>query len=414
LSDQWSTRKAGELFVNRKEKGKEDAPMFSVSIQRGLIKRTDIDKRTETSLRGPEHLLVKPGDLAYNTMRMWQGALGFAKHEGNVSPSYVVITPTTELDSEFAYYYFKTPRAMYLLWSYSYGLTNDRLRLYFKDFAKVPIHLPPLWEQRKIAQALRTWDNTIDNLEALLEKKRSYYSLIARSLFEQCHPTFNDRSTRFREYELGDVFQERNEPGGENDDLLSITMAEGVIHRGDVGRKDTSAIDKSRYKLIAPSDIGYNTMRMWQGISGLSTLRGVISPAYTVVTPISDKIDARYAAHLFKSRRMVFDFQRYSQGLTSDTWNLKFPAFAKIRVFLPPLPDQINQRNALDAINQEIELIRRRIKVCEAQKQGLMQKLLTGEWRFHAVTPDKTTTEQDNDDTAMPAVLQPEAVEGRK
>jgi type I restriction enzyme S subunit len=129
------------------------------------------------------------------------------------------------------------------------------------------------------------------------------------------------------------------------------------------------------------SRVGYNTMRMWQGVSGLSRLRGIVSPAYTVVIPDNQHIDARYAAHLFKSRRMVFDFQRYSQGLTSDTWNLKFPAFSRIRVFLPPIELQRKQADFLDAMKTEIAILERKRMAFERQKRGLMQKLLTGEWR---------------------------------
>ena len=158
-------------------------------------------------------------------------------------------------------------------------------------------------------------------------------------------------------------------------------MSEGVINRDEVGRKDTSTENKSRYKLIMPGDIGYNTMRMWQGVSGLSMLRGIVSPAYTIVTPNHQHIVARYAAHLFKSRRIVFDFQRYSQGLTSDTWNLKFPAFSKIRAFLPPMEEQEKQAELFDMLRQEITAIERQSKTLTRQKCGLMQKLLTGEWR---------------------------------
>ena len=205
-------------------------------------------------------------------------------------------------------------------------------------------------------------------------------------------PAFQQRPDSWREFELGDVFRERTQPGDEGDALLSITMSEGVIDRDDVGRKDTSNEDKSRYKLILPGDIGYNTMRMWQGVSGLSMLRGIVSPAYTIVTPGNRNIAARYAAHLFKSRRMVFDFQRYSQGLTSDTWNLKFPAFSRIKVFLPPIEQQEKQAELLDMLKEEIAVVERQGKTLTRQKRGLMQKLLTGEWRVR-VQPNQTSHE---------------------
>lgn len=239
----------------------------------------------------------------------------------------------------------------------------------------------PLPEQHKIAEILRTWDEAIEKLEAQRTAKESRYKAFARRFFDPCHPTFHGRPNAWREFELGEVFRERNESGEDSDRLLSITMNGGVIDREDVGRKDTSTEDKSKYKLILPGDIGYNTMRMWQGVSGLSALRGIISPAYTVVTPVAKQISGRYAAHLFKSRRMVFDFERYSQGLTSDTWNLKFPAFSKIKVFLPPIEEQDKQADLLDALTAESVVIGQQLEAVSRQKRGLMQKLLTGEWR---------------------------------
>jgi type I restriction enzyme S subunit len=244
-----------------------------------------------------------------------------------------------------------------------------------------PLPLPSLPEQRKIAEILRTWDEAIEKLEALRAANEDRYKALARRFFDPCHPTFHGRPNAWRESELGQVFRERSQSGGENDRLLSITMNGGVIDRDEVGRKDTSTEDKSKYKLILPGDIGYNTMRMWQGVSGLSALRGIISPAYTVVTPVPNRILGRYAAHLFKSRRMVFDFERYSQGLTSDTWNLKFPAFSEIKVFLPPIEDQEKQADLLDALTAEGSVLGKQLETLTRQKRGLMQKLLTGEWR---------------------------------
>ena len=244
-----------------------------------------------------------------------------------------------------------------------------------------PLPLAPLPDQRKIAEILRTWDEAIEKLEALRAANEGRYKALARRFFDPCHPTFHGRPNAWREFELGQVVRERSQSGGETDRLLSITMNGGVIDRDEVGRKDTSTEDKSKYKLILPGDIGYNTMRMWQGVSGLSAIRGIISPAYTVITPVPNRLLGRYTAHLFKSRRMVFDFERYSQGLTSDTWNLKFPAFSKIKVFLPPIEEQVKRADLLDSLTTAISVIQKQLEALTRQKRGLMQKLLTGEWR---------------------------------
>ena len=291
------------------------------------------------------------------------------------------VTVREQVDSEWFSYVVASPSIRRRLSEAASGTSGSMKNISQDAFFALPALIPPLPEQRNIARILRTWDEAIEKLEALRVATDSQYNSLARSFFDPCHPTFPERPTNWRRFGLGEVFKERDEPGNENEKLLSITMGGGVIDRDDVGRKDTSASDKSSYKLILVGDIGYNTMRMWQGVCGLSTLRGIISPAYTVVTPVPGRIEGRYASHLFKSRRMVFDFERYSQGLTSDTWNLKFPAFSRIVVYLPPIQVQVRQADLLDSVSASCNVIDRQIEALKTQKRGLLQKLLTGEWR---------------------------------
>ena len=67
-------RRLGDLFSSRREKGRPGLPTLSVTLNDGLVNREDLDRKQETNLAPEEHLLVKPGDIAYNMMRMWQGA----------------------------------------------------------------------------------------------------------------------------------------------------------------------------------------------------------------------------------------------------------------------------------------------------------------------------------------------------
>ena len=166
--------------------------------------------------------------------------------------------------------------------------------------------------------------------------------------------------------------------------LTSITAAEGVIDRELVERRDTSPEDKSSYKVIRPGDIGYNTMRMWQGVSGLSTLNGIVSPAYTVVVPVPERMDAKFAAHLFKAPEMVHRFWRYSQGLVDDTLQLKFKHFAEIEIALPPVEEQSRMATRLDIGRSELALLDSFVATLRLQKRGLMQTLLTGERQLSA------------------------------
>lgn len=324
---------------------------------------------------------LRPGDILFSLRgNIGQCSIAPAGLDGaNIARGIARIRVQAGFDNQYVRYALQAPAMCRKIARNANGSTFRELSI--GELRQLYLPFPPLPEQRKIAEILRTWDEAIGKLEVLKAAKERCSRAIFSRFFDPCHPNFDSRPPSWREYKLGKLFTERLQGGAPGDRLLSITMRAGVIDRDKVGRKDTSTSDKSQYKLILPGDIGYNTMRMWQGVSGLSALRGIVSPAYTVVTPISSFIDIRYAAHLFKSsRRMVFDFERYSQGLASDTWNFKFHAFSKIGVFLPPIDKQRAQANLLDALIDEISVIELQIKSLTRQKRGLMQKLLTGEW----------------------------------
>ena len=138
---------------------------------------------------------------------------------------------------------------------------------------------------------------------------------------------------------LGTIFAERAESGFNDLPLLAITGDRGVVPRDSLNRRDSSKEDKSAYLRVLPDDIAYNTMRMWQGVSGLSEHEGIVSPAYTVCRPLKGLVPA-FAPHLLKHPANVRLFHRHSQGLVDDTLNLKFHHFEKIYVALPPTEEQ--------------------------------------------------------------------------
>lgn len=241
---------------------------------------------------------------------------------------------------------------------------------------KVPT--PPIMEQIAIANKIATWDHSINLFERMIEVKKEHQTWLIQQLLtgRRCLPGCEIR--QWKEHLLGELFKERRETNRNDLPLLSITSSRGVIPQEETEKIDTSNADKSNYKRIAPGDIGYNTMRMWQGVSALSTLEGIVSPAYTVCIP-KRGILAEYARHLFKFPPMVHLFWRYSQGLVDDTLNLKFHNFAQIKVKLPGIPEQRKIAEILDTAASEIEQLQKQLEFLQKQKKGLMQQLLTGQ-----------------------------------
>jgi len=173
---------------------------------------------------------------------------------------------------------------------------------------------------------------------------------------------------------LGQIFSERSERGYEGLGLLSVTKNNGVVKRSSVEGKDNSSSDKSNYKRVLPNDLAYNSMRMWQGASGLSLYEGIVSPAYTVLVPKAGVMTA-YFAYLFKLTSMVYTFQRNSQGLTSDTWNLKYRALSKIKVRTPSSAEQQKTVSFLTKIGHKINQAQKQLDGAKQYKLALLQQM---------------------------------------
>lgn len=271
------------------------------------------------------------------------------------------------------------------------GTSGSMKKLTRATVLGLEIDTPPHQEQIAIADILDRWNFSVKKLEQLVSTKiRSKRGLMQQLLTGR---------RRFKEFEgqvwkpfrLGQVFRERNEIGHANLDLLSITAQHGVVKRDTLNRQDTSSEDKSKYLRITPGDIGYNTMRMWQGVSGLSDYEGIVSPAYTICIP-TEEVDGQYARHLFKHEPVIHLFRRYSQGLVDDTLSLKFDSFSQIRVQLPEIGEQRRIASVLNACDREIDLLKRQLSTLKKQKQGLMQQLLTGRVRVPALPQHTEST----------------------
>lgn len=148
---------------------------------------------------------------------------------------------------------------------------------------------------------------------------------------------FKGFSDIWRAQTIGDCFSERKERSGEGE-MISVTINSGIRKAKDLDRT-VHINDTSKYKVVRKGDIAYNSMRMWQGASGYSPYDGILSPAYTVITP-RENILSEFFAYLFKHPELIHVFELNSQGLTSDTWNLKYDKLKNIVVSFPDTTDE--------------------------------------------------------------------------
>ena len=182
-SSRWRVKRGSELFDKRDEKGKDGLPLYSVTVDRGMVERSTIDRNFSDITDPSGNRVARAGDLAYNTMRMWQGACGVAPVDCMVSPAYVILEPKPGVNSKFFAYYFSRPDTLRLLTAYSRGLTKDRLRLYFDDFSDVPLLVPGEEEQEKIVDILLSVDDLIAAQSARVAALKAHKQGLLQQLF---------------------------------------------------------------------------------------------------------------------------------------------------------------------------------------------------------------------------------------
>lgn len=173
IPKEWECFAIGELFTRRTERGRAGLPVMSVTMSGGLIERDSVDRRVESNLLPEGHLLVRRGDIAYNMMRMWQGVLGRAEYDCLVSPAYIVMTPGPNIEPVFAEYLLSTESAIAWFKRLSYGVVDDRLRLYFRDLVRIRLAIPwSLPEQHAISKRLQSLESSLHQTAISLAKLR--------------------------------------------------------------------------------------------------------------------------------------------------------------------------------------------------------------------------------------------------
>ena len=327
------------------------------------------------------YYLLKNGEYAYNKSYSVGYDFGSVKRldrydMGALSTLYICFA-LKKHDSDFIKAYFdslKWYREIYMIsaeGARNHGLLNVPTDEFFDARHYIPQDLA---EQRKIANFMIALEGRMEAQQSLVDNLKKYKRGLLSQLIAQ-KKAF-DTSGEWKTVKLGHIFKERTERAKGNETLLAVTISNGVQQRDEIDLKDNSSDDKSNYKCVYIGDIAYNTMRMWQGASGVSPYNGIVSPAYTIVTPIRpDLHNMTFWAYYFKYSPLVQTFQKYSQGLTSDTWNLKFPQFSEIAVTMPPISEQDKIAECLSVFDEHCKCEDEKLQALLQVRTSLLQQL---------------------------------------
>lgn len=178
----WTDSPLADLFSERAETGHPSLRLLSVTADRGIIPRDAVDRKDTSNADKSKYQRVRVGDIAYNTMRMWQGVSALSAYEGIVSPAYTVLVPRGALLARYARHLFKLPRVIHTFWSFSQGLVDDTLTLKYPRLARISVRHPTdLAEQSRIADVLDCLDRELE----LLERLRAAHEVERRALMQR-------------------------------------------------------------------------------------------------------------------------------------------------------------------------------------------------------------------------------------
>lgn len=182
---EWVVKELGDCFTERIERNCSNLPLLSLTESDGIVFQEETNRKNNSNADKSKYLRVCVGDIAYNTMRMWQGRCAWVSIEGIVSPAYTICKPNEKMDSLFFFYLFKTSNAIELFHRNSQGLVNDTLNLKYESFEKIKMCVPTYYEQRKIAFCLSATDKAINAYTEKVSQLVQY----KKGLMQQMFPT---------------------------------------------------------------------------------------------------------------------------------------------------------------------------------------------------------------------------------
>ena len=382
----WHRQILGDLFTERQETGLTNLPLLSLTEKDGIVPQVVTKRKDNSSVDKSKYLRVVPGDVAYNTMRMWEGRSAYVTLEGLVSPAYTVCKPKGDAHGLFFSYYFKTSPLIEQFRRYSQGLVKDTLNLKFEALAQVSIPTPQRSEQRKVADCLSSLDEWIAAEWRKLESLRAH----KKGLMQQLFPREGETRPRLRFTEFRDAPEWKETRLGELGKPVSgltyspadvrseglLVLRSSNIQRGEIAMGDCVYVtpDIRGANLAQPNDI---LICVRNGSKPLIGKNALIPDGMTPCTPGAFMT-------VFRAKAPQFVFQLLQTGayrrqvaadLGATINSINGSQLLKYRFVAPEQDEQQRIAVCLTSLDALIAAQSRKLDRQRAHKKGLMQQL---------------------------------------
>ena len=273
----------------------------------------------------------------------------------------------TQVTNEYLESYLRSTIVRKYIQGCASGTSNSMVKINKKVVEKIPVILPPLPEQKTIAALLSTWDKAIEKTEQLIQAKEKRFKWLLRELISEPLKTRED--TEWKKVKLGDIADIRT-GSKDNQNKIADGKYPFFVRSQTVERIDSYSYDGEAILIPGEGKIG----------EIIHHLIGKFD-YHQRVYKISDFSEATLGKYVFFYLKQHFPkhAKKYSVKATADS--LRLPVFKEMTVFLPPLEAQKGISETLVSAQYEINLLTQLAYKYKTQKRGLMQKMLTGEWR---------------------------------
>lgn len=393
IPSDWKVKKLKEVLIEcrlggnyKNAEANDGIPVIKMgNLDRGVMKTNKIQYLPENEEFNEEDVLKK-GDLLFNTrntlelvgkVAIWKNELSFAVYNSNLMR--MKFNEKIVESNLFMNYAFNSHYGLSQLRGVATGTTSVAA-IYGRDLETIKFLLPPLPEQKAIAQLLSTWDTAINKNSQLIAQKELSKKWLMQNLL-----TGKKRLMGFGgEWEklgAGDVFKSVTLKGFNDEELLSATQDRGIIPRSMLeGRVTMPNGTTTGYKLVEPGDFVIS-LRSFQGGLEYSYYRGIVSPAYTILKPRL-KINERFYKQYYKSHDFIGHLAIAVIGIR-DGKQISYSDFCTVKIPYPSFEEQTAIAQVLKAADKEIQLLKTKTEKLKEQKKGLMQVLLTGNKRLN-------------------------------
>lgn len=315
--------------------------------------------------------LVKKGDVIYSKIRPYLKKVCIAPEDCLCSADMYPFSCTEKINSKYLQTILLSKQ--FTDYANSCSARTGIPKINRDDIALFFCKIPPIPEQEKIAETLSIWDSAIEKTEKLISEKEKLYKGYLKYFYIET-------GNCIKLSEFAEETSRRNK-SKELTQVLSVTNKNGFVPPEQQFGKKIASEDLSNYKIIMKGQFAYNPSRINVGsIARLDEyISAVLSPMYTVFEINNKIINSNYFLHWLSSKYAIHQIKLCAQGGVREI--VSFEDFKKMKIKSLPLEKQEKIADFLNLQKSEISLLKKQLEQYKLQKQGLMQKLLTGEWR---------------------------------